>query len=182
MFATSKVVRQLHEMLWYLTEATTRTFDLDTKHQVNDLRMAIGSAMEDAQRVLALDLGDLHAQVRSVLMGVSEEVRSSYLATGDDHLDAALAPGADLIGRKLRSRSLGGADLRGAYLIATDLRECNLSAADLLGADLRDARLDGADLSKALYLTQAQLNAARGDARTLLPPAVNRPTHWHHNS
>ncbi|MFJ6001288.1 pentapeptide repeat-containing protein [Arthrobacter sp. NPDC092385] len=124
----------------------------------------------------------MHVRVRSVLMDVSEEVRFSYLATGDDHLDAALVPGADLIGKRMRSRSLCGADLRGAYLIATDLRGCDLSGADLLGADLRDARLEGADLSKALYLTQAQLNAAQGSAHTRLPSGLDRPTHWPNDS
>ncbi|RJT75616.1 pentapeptide repeat-containing protein [Arthrobacter cheniae] len=181
MFPAFKVVRQLHEMLWYLAEATNRTFDPDTSHQVNEFRKAIENAMSDTQQVLAIDLDDLHSRVRSVLMDVSEEVRSSYLATGDDHLDAALIPGADLMGKKMRSRSLCGADLRGAYFIAADLRGCDLSGADLLGADLRDARLEGADLSKALYLTQAQLNAAQGDARTLLPADLDRPRQWLNN-
>lgn len=182
MFPAFKVVRQLHEMLWYLTEATDRTFDPDTSTQADELRIAIEKAMGDKQQVLTLDLGDLHARVRSVLMGVSEEVRSSYLATGDDHLDAALVPGADLMGQKMESRSLCGADLRGAYLIAADLRGCDLSGADLLGADLRDARLEGADLSKALYLTQAQLNAAQGSAHTRLPADLDRPSHWPDNT
>ncbi|GAA3867039.1 hypothetical protein GCM10022381_08280 [Leifsonia kafniensis] len=50
--------------------------------------------------------------------------------------------------------------------------------ADLLGADLRDARLAGADLSKALYLTQPQMNAARGDQHTRLPSDLEAPSHW----
>jgi uncharacterized protein YjbI with pentapeptide repeats len=182
MFRAFKVVRQLHEMLWYLAEATNRTFDHDTSQQVTELRTVIERTMDDTQRVLALDLDEMHARVRSVLMDVSEEVRFSYLATGDDHLDADLVPGADLMGRNMRSRSLCGADLRGAYLIASDLRSCDLSGADLLGADLRDARLEGADLSRTLYLIQAQLDASRGDAGTLLPAGLDRPTHWAGNS
>ncbi len=86
------------------------------------------------------------------------------------------------MGKNMKSRSLCGADLRGAYLIAADLRDCDLSGADLLGADLRDARLEGADLSRTLYLTQAQLNAAQGDAHTCLPPDLSSPTHWPNNS
>ncbi|MDQ0031663.1 pentapeptide repeat-containing protein [Arthrobacter bambusae] len=182
LFQSFNVVRQLHEMLWYLAEATSRTFDPDVSYQVNELRMTIESAMAETQRVLSLNLGDLHARVRSVLMDVSEEVRASYLATGDDHLDAAIVPGADLMGKNMRSRSLCGADLRGAYLIGADLRDCDLSGADLLGADLRDARLEGADLSRTLYLAQAQLNAAQGDAHTRLPSDFSRPPHWPKNS
>ncbi|MDN4610013.1 pentapeptide repeat-containing protein [Arthrobacter burdickii] len=182
MFPAFEIVRQLHEMLWYLTEAGTRTFDPDTSHQVDQLRRTIESAMTDARQVLSLNLGDLHARVRSVLMDVSEEVRASYLATGDDHLDIEFTPGADLMGRKLRSRPMCGANLRGAYLIAADLRDCDLSGADLLGADLRDARFEGADLSKALYLTQAQLNAAQGNTSTRLPADLDSPLHWSNNS
>ncbi|MCC3276230.1 pentapeptide repeat-containing protein [Arthrobacter sp. zg-Y20] len=182
MFQTFKIVRQLHEMLWYLAEAAGRTFDPDTSHQVNDLRRAIEKAMGGVQQTLSLDLGSTHERVRSILMSVSEEVRSAYLATGDDHLDSWLVPGADLMGKTMKSRSLCGADLRGAYLIAADLRGCNLSGADLLGADLRDARLEGADLSKSLYLTQAQLNAAHGDGCTRLPPELDIPAHWPSNS
>jgi len=50
---------------------------------------------------------------------------------------------------------------------------------DLLGADLRDVRLERADLSKALYLTQPQLNAAQGSRATLLPSDLEMPPHWH---
>jgi uncharacterized protein YjbI with pentapeptide repeats len=183
MFPAFKVVRQLHEMLWYLAEATARTFDPDTSQHLGRLRTSIESAVSgDVHQLLRLDLTDLHAQVRSALMDVSEEVRASYLATGDDHLEAALFPGADLMGKKLRSRSLCGANLRSTYLIAADLRDCDLSGADLLGADFRDARLEGADLSKALFLTQAQLNAAKGGLSTKLPADLSSPTHWHGNS
>lgn len=182
MFPTFQVARQLHEMLWYLAEAACKTWDPDTSRQVNDLRSEITTATGDIRQILALDPGAMHERVRTVLMDVSEEVRSAYLAAGDDHLDSGLVPGADLMGRIMKSWSLCGADLRGAYLIAADLRGCNFSGADLLGADLRDARLGGADLSKALYLTQAQLNSSLGNEDTLLPSDLEIPAHWTGNS
>jgi uncharacterized protein YjbI with pentapeptide repeats len=179
MFAAFRASRQLHEMLWYLAEARSRTFDPDLSERAGRLQTTIQHAVGGKlQRLLSLDIEDLHAQVRSILMDVSEEVRASYCAAGDDHLDSALRPGADLMGRNLRSRQFCGANLRGAYLIAADLRNSNFSGADLLGADLRDAQLGGADLSQALYLTQPQLNAARGSGETLLPPDIMRPSHW----
>ncbi len=52
-----------------------------------------------------------------------------------------------------------------------------LSGVDLLGADLRDARLDGADLSRSLYLTQGQLDAAGGSRATCLPADLKLPAH-----
>ena len=63
-------------------------------------------------------------------------------------------------------------------LIAADLRDVVLDRTDLLGADLRDTDLSGADLSTALFLTQPQLNSARGSAATLLPPHLRRPLAW----
>lgn len=179
MFAAFKAARQLHEMLWYLAEAQRRTFDPDVADRTERLRNTIEKAVScDLAKLLATDVQDLHSQVRSTLMEVSSEVRASYFAAGDDHLESTLKAGADLMGKNLRSRRLCGADLRGAYLIAADLRDSDLSGADLLGADLRDARIDGADLSKAMYLTQPQLNAARGSHRTLLPTDLEIPSHW----
>jgi hypothetical protein len=87
-------------------------------------------------------------------------------------------PGADLVAATLRNADLTGANLRGAYLIAADLTGADLRGADLIGADLRDADLSGADLSSTLFLTQPQVNAARGDAATLLPGTLTRPGHW----
>ena len=179
MFSAFKVARQLHEMLWYLVEAQERTFDPDSSNCALKLMKMIEQALDGGlEALLSLDVHDLHAQVRSTLMEISDEVRASYFAAGDDHLEPWLTPGADLMGRQLASRRLCGADLRGAYLIAADLRGSDLSGVDLLGADLRDARLEGADLSQALYVTQPQLNSARGNGTTLLPADLMMPAHW----
>lgn len=178
MFAAFAAARQLHELLWYLAEAQERAFDLDAAQQAASLRGTIEQLVRgELEGLLAADLAELHARVRSVLIEVSEEVRASFGAADEDP-DEELRPRADLIGRDLRSRRLCAADLRGASLIATDLRGGDLTATDLLGADLRDARLDGADLSTALYLTQMQVNAARGDQATRLPVDLDAPSHW----
>lgn len=166
-------------MLWYLAEAQSRTFDPDLSVRAGQLRKTIEHAVSgELSALFALDLQQLHSEVRALLIEVSEEVRASYFAAGDDHLGSELKAGADLMGRNLRSRRLCGADLRGAYLIAADLRDADLAGVDLLGADLRDARLEGADFSKALFLTQPQLNAARGSRTALLPLDLTMPSHW----
>ncbi|MFO1142623.1 MAG: pentapeptide repeat-containing protein [Amaricoccus sp.] len=58
----------------------------------------------------------------------------------------------------------GGATLLGAILVNARLNRANLA-----GANLDGAILDGADLSDVMGLTQAQLDRAVGDRRTLLP-------------
>jgi len=90
----------------------------------------------------------------------------------------APGPGSDLMGADLRGTDLRGVTLRGSVAIAADLRGALLQGCDLLGVDLRDADLRGADLRGAIYLTQMQVNAARGDAATVLPGGFERPSHW----
>jgi uncharacterized protein YjbI with pentapeptide repeats len=50
--------------------------------------------------------------------------------------------------------------------------------ADVIGADLRGADLRGTDLTGAIFLIQSQLDAAKGDARTAVPPILTHPGQW----
>ncbi|MFC6358599.1 pentapeptide repeat-containing protein [Luteococcus peritonei] len=68
--------------------------------------------------------------------------------------------------------------MRSALLIAADLRGATFDRTDLLGADLRDANRSGADLRGAIFLTQQQVDAARGNGSTRLPSALHTPSHW----
>ncbi|MDQ0771243.1 hypothetical protein QF031_003992 [Pseudarthrobacter defluvii] len=182
MFAAFRVLRQLHEMLWHLTQAEAKAYSPETADDVHCLAARVREVAEgNLEEVLAADVGTLHGQVGEALRWVSEEVRAGYFCDGwpgDGMRNTPLAPVADLAGANLRGLALCGADLRGACLIAADLRGTDLTAVDLLGADLRDARLDGADLTHALFLTQPQISAARGSASTQLPSWLERPGHW----
>jgi hypothetical protein len=86
--------------------------------------------------------------------------------------------GADLVGAVLTGADLRGTNFRGALLIGADLTGADLRLTDLLGADLRGANLSGADLRGAIFLIQSQVDAARGDAATKLPPTLTHPAHW----
>lgn len=173
MLAVFPVVKHLHELLWYLTDALgheaaaaehlTLQAELD---RVVDL--TTGSPGD----LLALDVDAERQQTNVVLLRASVLVRAQAPGRRTDRR------GADLVGAHLAGAGLAGANLRGAYLIGADLRRTDLRWADLVGADLRDADLRGADLSTALYLTQAQVASARGDVTTLLPDRLDRPAHW----
>nr|WP_240942960.1 pentapeptide repeat-containing protein [Planosporangium thailandense] len=173
MFDAFAVMRQLHELLWYLAEALS----LPAAGPVHDdLRRALADTERlthgDADELAALDAAAVRDGVNPLLMRTSELVRAGVPGRKRNHR------GADLIGARLRGADLRGANLRGAYLIAADLTGADLRAADLIGADLRDADLRGADLTGSIFLTQPQLNAAKGDATTRVPPALTRPAHW----
>ena len=157
MFAGLPIMRQLHELLWYLTEALTldAARRLHPKLQValdRTERLTEGTPAELA----AIDLDSYRRRVNPLLQKASELARAGA-GRRPDHR------GANLIGRRLRGADLRGANLRGALLIGADLREADLRQADFTGADLRGADLRGADLTGALFLTASQLRAANTD-------------------
>ena len=165
-FRVFPVVRALHELLRFLEQARALRPSAE-----------VDAAMTDTQRLsdagpaelLELDVDAHRARVNAVLLRVSEQVR------GRGALDHR---GADLVGVRWAQADLRAASLRGARLVAADLRAARLELADLTGADLRAADLSGADLAGALFVGQAQLDAAQGDAATTLPADLHRPAHW----
>ncbi|WP_461085805.1 pentapeptide repeat-containing protein [Streptomyces deserti] len=173
MFDVFPVVRQLHELLWYLTEALT----LRAARPVHaELRRALERTERLTRRspgeLAVLDVAAHRQEVNVLLLESSELARAGVRGRRKDRR------GADLIGARLKGTDLRGVSLRGAYLIAADLTGADLRDADLIGADLRDADLTDADLTGAFFLAQPQLNAARGSAGTRLPGSLTRPAHW----
>ncbi|WP_416370575.1 pentapeptide repeat-containing protein [Streptomyces sp. PR69] len=174
MFAVFPVVRQLHELLWYLNEALALRPARSLHAELRRLRDETeGLAAGRPEELAELAVAEHRQQVNGLLLRTSELVRAQ--APGGRKKSRR---GADLIGARLSGADLRGAELRGAYLIAADLRGADLRQADFIGADLRDAQLAGADLTDAFFLTQMQLNAAHGDDATRLPAALARPAHW----
>ncbi len=134
----------------------------------------------DPDKLLQVDTAAHREMVKELLLQVSELVRSEYNLETElqKNRKMRLFPGADLAGKDLKRIELRGANLRGTCLIAADLKGKDLSGADLIGADLRDADIRGSDLSKAIFLTQMQVNGAKGDGYTRLPASLSRPLHW----
>jgi hypothetical protein len=171
MFGVFARMRELHELLWHLHEAEP----LAPNVMHDDLAAATQAterlARSDAQTILAADLGTHRTFVLPVLRRISAAARAAVAAP------AGLA-GTDLSGADLTGRDLRGADLRSARLVGCILRGSDLSLADVTGADLRGANLGAADLRTTLCLTQPQIDGARGDAATRVPPSRLRPRHW----
>jgi hypothetical protein len=143
MFGAFTVMRQLHEVLWYLVEAKTlvprgplRTEIDRARERTKDIAGAGGD------HLAAFDATTYRQEIGVLLGRISDTVRAAVRDPAKDHR---------------------GADLR---------------QADLLGADLRAADVRTANLSTSIFLTQPQLEAARGDATTAIPPVLTRPSHW----
>lgn len=172
MFEVFPIVQQLHEMLNYLNEALHYS-------EAGTISGPIRRAIEETEELtlqspvslLQLNVSAHRSKINELLLETSRLVRLKYRKSRNYR-------GHDLIGAKLKGAALAGADLRGTLLIAADLRQANLRDADLIGADLRDANLCGADLRGSIFLTQAQVNSARGDIHTRLSDHLHVPAHW----
>lgn len=185
MFAVFPVMREVHELLWYLNEAVSLTAipSATALPGATALRADVLDVRERTERIadgapeaiLAADVHSHRDEVVELLGRVSAAVRAS--APSGKRIKK-VGPRADLMGARLAGADLRGVNLRGSYLIAADLHGADLRSADLIGADLRDTDLRGADLSTALFVTQPQLTAALGDASTLIPAILERPGHW----
>jgi hypothetical protein len=183
MFAAFGVMRQLHELAWYLRSALKLLCQPGGRPpeppQIDQsLAGELARALELTARhtglepveLAAVDVGALRGQVNPLLLRASELARSRTGPLGPD------LRGADLIGRDLTGKDLRRASLRGAQLIGARLRDADLRLAESTGADLRGADLTGADLREALFLTQSQLDSVAGfsppsrPALPLFPP------------
>lgn len=181
MFDVFPVVRQLHEVLWFVNEARIVTLDLEPlATELAEAAARIESLTDaPAAKIVNIDVDELRGQVRHLLLAASDHVRAgASRRRGKVRLPGRVRPGADLMGVALHDKDLRGADLRSSYLIGSDLRRSDLRGADVLGADFRDADVSGADLSEALYLSQTQVNAANGNSSTRLPAGLEQPSHW----
>ncbi|MFD4704627.1 pentapeptide repeat-containing protein [Gottfriedia sp. NPDC058432] len=181
MYEVFPIMKQLHEMLWYLNESLMIS-------AAREIHKEIKLILEETEKltfmepklILNLDIIAHRAEVNSLLIRTSELARAVALKKFKNNKKPQKATGRalDFIGAKLKGVNFIGANLRGAYLIAADLNGADLRGSDLIGADLRDTNLSGADLTGSIFLTQAQINSAKGDYHTRIPATLKRPSHW----
>lgn len=181
MFEVFLIMRQLHEMLWYLTEARMIQNNSTIKDKLSELINETEEITKlGADSLIKLDIEKHRQKVNTLLQQTSEQVRVKALMGQKNTLicKKRIAGRLNLIGADLRKTNLRGADLRGSLLIAANLSGTDLSGADLIGADLRDADLRGANLKDSIFITQSQINTAKGDLNTKLPISITRPEYW----
>ncbi len=172
MFSSFAVMRQLHELMWLLSEALRL-------QAASPLHGELSVALDATQRytrstpeaLQRLDVAGHRSRVNVLLVRASDLARSPFKSAADYR-------GASLIGKDLRHRDLRGANLRGAILVGANLQGADLTLADVTGADLRGANVRGANLSHTIFLSLSQLESAVGDQGTTLCAAYARPKHW----
>jgi uncharacterized protein YjbI with pentapeptide repeats len=174
MFAVFPIVQQLHEMLYYINQA----MELDETQTIhNELQSVYDKTLSltnlSPKDILNLDVPAHREVVNRLLLMTSELVRKDYIQS-----NKKFKPNQDFLGANLKGANLRGMNFRGALLIASNLRDADLRTVDFIGADLRNADLSGANLTGCIFLTQAQINSARGNKHTRLPLSFKIPAHW----
>src|SRR5262245_9978112 len=154
MFAAFAVMRQLHELLWYLNEALALSAADPFRHELHEAFAATERMTDSApDELMKLDVDAHRQRANALLLRVSENVREH---AGRHGRRGPELRGADLAGKDLKGADLAGACLRGALMIGADVRDADLSFADLTGPDLRGADLSCADLETSLFTSQPQ--------------------------
>ncbi|WP_250673568.1 pentapeptide repeat-containing protein (plasmid) [Paraclostridium ghonii] len=181
MFDSFLIIRQLNEMLWYLSDASTFISDNNLKNELNLMILETTNLTNlDSSSLKNIDIENHRKRVNSLLRPVYDIVKDKVSSEkkSNSKNKKALKSGYDFIGSNLINTNLIGANFAGSLLIASNMRNSNLKGANLIGADLRDADIRGANLKDSLFLTQAQINTAKGNSNTQLPTSLVRPSYW----
>jgi len=87
-------------------------------------------------------------------------------------------PSKDFLGKDFKKINLDGSNFSMSLMIGANLEGCSLKGTIFLGADMRDANLKNTNLSECLFLTQMQINCAKGNLNTKLPASLSPPKSW----
>lgn len=175
MYEVFLIMKQLHEMMWYLMLAINFEGTQSIEAKLQEMLVITEDITNHQPKYLLQFDVDGHREKVNVLLREACRLEANTIKDKPSEVFTANGP---LIGKNLRKTNLIGANLSGGLLIASDLRGNNLTGANLIGADMRDANIRGANLEKSLFVTQAQMNTAKGDAYTRLPKELVRPSSW----
>ena len=177
MFHVFPIMEQLYEMMAYVSEALSYPLTSSLQQDLSVQLEALEALTKlDSDALMALDIMNYRMPINERLLSASLSIRHASISSKNKR--QLNYRGVNWMGKKLRGKDLRATDLRGAYLIAADLQDTDLRGVDFIGADLRDANVSGANLSTSLFLTQMQINSAKGSLQTTLPSHIQRPFHW----
>ena len=166
------VVFQLHQILYFLAEAKTI---IAAKELWKDIDAFIAEGREISkstpQEILSFDRNEYRKQVNECLKKVSNLIKISANHNKDEHEE-------NFIGKRYKGKNFDGKDFSMSLMIAASFEGCSFHGANFLGADTRDTNFSSADLSEAVFLTQGQVDSAKGNSDTKLPGRLCRPVSW----
>lgn len=170
-FAIFLILFQLHQMIWYLIEASTLTSDEALLIRIDKLIKEYEQMLQQPIiDLLTLDLDEYRNRVNTVLKQICNAI------SGQKSINQTNK--GNYFGKNFHKANLDQRDFSMSLMIAANLAGCSLKQTSFLGADMRDANLCNADLSESVFLTQMQINSAKGNSKTKIPLYLSRPISW----
>lgn len=142
---------QLHQIEWYLIEAATLVSAKSLWPKIEMQIKRLEAQMESLKQCADASIEQLRNESNQLLRQAWQLVQNENQTSRDWSMK---------------------------YLMGKNFKNQSFFAVNFLAADLRDANFSGADLREALFLTQAQLNAAKGNPTTKLPCWLSMPQSW----
>ena len=175
MYDVFLVMKNTHEMMYYLNDSMNFTENKSILKKIEDMIEKISNITNLSPKyLLKIDIEKQRIEVNNLL----KEVRRDFILKTNLKNKKDLPLGFDFIGKNLSNKNLKNQNLAGALLIGANMKELDLSGTMVIGADMRDADLRGANLKNTMYLTQSQINTAKGNSKTKLPQNIKRPFYW----
>lgn len=169
-FEVFLIVFQLHQMLWYLLEASTIISTKELKIDIDALILENEQITNRSpEEILAFNLDHYKLKVNNILKKISKLIATESTENKRSY---------DFIGHNFKKENLNNKDFSMALLIAANLEGCSLRGTNFLGSDLRDTNIKNTDLSESIFLTQMQINSAIGNHNTKLPGLLVYPIAW----
>lgn len=173
-FDTYLVVLRVHQTLWYLTQCSILQLPRSEKEQAKSLINEGCSLIEKPSAILSvLDLDAQPFYEKS-----NEYLKHICVTYQTYNRNISEIKNKNFMGKNMQRKNLKKLDFSMSLLIAANLTQANLSGTNFLGADMRDTNICGTDLSQSLFLTQIQINTAKGNKDSILPPYLHKPKTW----
>lgn len=164
------VVFHLYQIRYFLVESRTIVL-------AKELWKVIDELIDENKRlcnyspkdILNIDVDSYRDKVNIILKKVCSLIKEEY--KNKKKLSGFL-------GGNFKNKDMSGQDLGMQLLIAANFNNCKFHGTIFLGADTRDTNLSNADLREAVFLTQGQVNCAKGNRNTKLPKHLDYPVTW----
>lgn len=166
------IVFQLYQIRYFLLESISI---IPAQVLQDDIKVLIEENERicnwEPQNIIIYDMENYRDRVNILLKQVCSLLQKSLCS---EHKKCP----SDFLGRNFKDKDMRGLDLSTKLLIAANFNNCVFHGTNFLGADTRDADFSNADLRDAVFLSQGQINSAKGNRNTKLPQYLDYPVTW----
>lgn len=166
------IVAHLFQMRYFLVEALTLNISEKMKKEIRSLIIENEIICNYyPNELLSFDLKKYKNKINISLEQIIQLLKK------DRHYQNKRCP-TDFLAKNFKGKDMRRLDLSMKLLIAANFDGCVFEGTFFLGADTRDANFSNANLKEAIFLTQGQINLAKGNRHTKLPKHLDYPRTW----